>query len=92
MFFYQIQTESSSEGIASGEMGHLKSGYGNFDPEKFFRICLRLRDFLSVPPAALAPVLKFPEVFVLIAVTTYNAVNMIKLRCAGVVDKAMFCC
>lgn len=40
---------------------------GDFDPEKFFRICQRLGNIFS-PPAALAPVLKFPEVFVLIAV------------------------
>lgn len=59
-------TELSSEGISSGESEY-QSGSGSFDPEKFFRICLRLRNFLSMPPAALGPVLKFPEVFVLIA-------------------------
>jgi hypothetical protein len=42
---------------------------GNFDPEKFFRIFQRLHCYFSTPPAALAPVLKFPEVFVLIAVS-----------------------
>ena len=48
---------------------------GNFDPEKFYRICLRLQNYLSVPPAALAPALKFPEVFVLIAVRYWVLVS-----------------
>ena len=48
---------------------------GNFDPEKFYRICLRLRNYLSVPPAALAPALKFPEVFVLITVRYWVLVS-----------------
>jgi len=60
-------TELTSEGTTAGDAESQKGATGNFDPEKFFRICQRLRYFLSMPPAALAPVLKFPEVFVLIA-------------------------
>ena len=48
---------------------HVKTKSKNFDPEKFYRICLRLRQYFCTAPAALAPVLIFPEVLVLIAVS-----------------------
>lgn len=55
--------------MAAPDKQQSKTKSGKFDPEKFFRICQRLQRFFSAPPAALAPVLTFPEVFVAIAVS-----------------------
>lgn len=41
---------------------------GEFDPEDMFRTYLRLKKITNSAPAAFSPVLKFPEVFILIAV------------------------
>lgn len=38
-----------------------------FSHEQLYRVCRRLQEYFNGPPAALSPVLKFPEVFVLIA-------------------------
>ena len=52
------------------------SGDGNvtsqpkFDPEMMYRTYLRLKKILNSSPAAFSPVLKFPEVFILIVVCT----------------------
>lgn len=46
-----------------------ESANGNeFDAESFYRTYLRLKRITSSSPAALAPVLRFPEVFILIVV------------------------
>jgi hypothetical protein len=39
-----------------------------FNAEEMIRTYLRIKKFLTTPPAVLSPVMKFPEVFILIAV------------------------
>lgn len=73
---YCTQSDAGTESSRpeGAEKVNKKERGGNFDPEKFYRICQRLQHFCSTPPAALAPVLKFPEVFVAIAVS-FNYCN-----------------
>jgi hypothetical protein len=41
---------------------------GEFDPEDMLRTHKRLNKIMNSAPAAFSPVLKFPEVFILVAV------------------------
>jgi hypothetical protein len=70
------ERESRTLAQEQGEQG------SNFDPEAFFRTCQRLQQLFKSPPAALAPALKFPEVFVLIAVRM--CVTLLLIQCHGV--------
>eukprot|EP00602_Paraphysomonas_sp_CaronLab_P005616 CAMPEP_0185026130 /NCGR_PEP_ID=MMETSP1103-20130426/10040_1 /TAXON_ID=36769 /ORGANISM="Paraphysomonas bandaiensis, Strain Caron Lab Isolate" /LENGTH=576 /DNA_ID=CAMNT_0027559613 /DNA_START=91 /DNA_END=1821 /DNA_ORIENTATION=- len=57
---------ASYTGEDKGE-GEVDPKRKTFDPEEMYRTYLRIRRFANTPPAALSPVLRFPEVFILIA-------------------------
>jgi hypothetical protein len=44
-----------------------------FNAEEMIRTYLRIKKFLTTPPAVLSPVMKFPEVFILIAVSSLSS-------------------
>jgi hypothetical protein len=55
-------------GWQDAEGGAAAKGEGEFDPEDMLRTHKRLNKIMNSAPAAFSPVLKFPEVFILVAV------------------------